>query len=386
MLSQIVFIALISYIIVQRVRVTRLSKQNMAKVLAEGGKLHSSNYVGFVKIFQSSWMLCMIGEVYLLDRPFIPALALFSLITTFLAQKLRYASIEALGDRWIHQVVTVPQTPVIDNGIYQYIRHPNWWAMITELAVVPLFHTAYLTSIVFSLLNAWLFSLNFGYAYSLKPERKEVLARNGKGQDSTSFVDDRSQTFVDPYSNQARQDYLILLEAILQRRPDGVLFDYIRYPRGTGVDSVADNVQDLWIFSPASRQALINRGLNNKGKFLIERYLTRGQISPHDIVEADRLYPQETAPLWQGRIPLEEEMKQSVKSRFDRLKLELWFLAVAHAAQGVIDYISYFERRTTNGVVEGINNKLKLIKRRGYGLRNFRNVWVRSMLSWHLVC
>ncbi|REJ46935.1 MAG: hypothetical protein DWQ58_20235, partial [Microcystis aeruginosa TA09] len=34
--------------------------------------------------------------------------------------------------------------------------------------------------------------------------------------------------------------------------------------------------------------------------------------------------------------------------------------------------------RTTNGVVEGINNKLKLIKRRAYGLRNFRNFWVRS--------
>jgi len=50
------------------------------------------------------------------------------------------------------------------------------------------------------------------------------------------------------------------------------------------------------------------------------------------------------------------------------------------------EIISYFERRTTNGVVEGINNKLKLIKRRGYGLRNFRNFWVRSMLSWHLVC
>ncbi|NCQ93198.1 MAG: transposase, partial [Microcystis aeruginosa LG13-03] len=27
-----------------------------------------------------------------------------------------------------------------------------------------------------------------------------------------------------------------------------------------------------------------------------------------------------------------------------------------------------------------------LIKRRAYGLRNFRNFWVRSMLSWHLVC
>ncbi|ARI79580.1 hypothetical protein BH695_0299 [Microcystis aeruginosa PCC 7806SL] len=50
------------------------------------------------------------------------------------------------------------------------------------------------------------------------------------------------------------------------------------------------------------------------------------------------------------------------------------------------EIISYFERRTTNGVVEGINNKLKLIKRRGYGFRNFRDFWVRSMLSWHLVC
>ncbi|NCS48130.1 MAG: transposase, partial [Microcystis aeruginosa BK11-02] len=28
----------------------------------------------------------------------------------------------------------------------------------------------------------------------------------------------------------------------------------------------------------------------------------------------------------------------------------------------------------------------KIIKRRGYGFRNFRNFWVRSMLSWHLVC
>jgi transposase len=50
------------------------------------------------------------------------------------------------------------------------------------------------------------------------------------------------------------------------------------------------------------------------------------------------------------------------------------------------EIISYFERRTTNGMVEGINNKLKLIKRRSYGFRNFRNFWVRSMLSWHLVC
>ncbi|MCC5619760.1 ISL3 family transposase [Nostoc sp. CHAB 5836] len=43
----------------------------------------------------------------------------------------------------------------------------------------------------------------------------------------------------------------------------------------------------------------------------------------------------------------------------------------------------YFERKTTKGVVEGINNKLKLIKRNGFGFRNFRNFEIRALLSWH---
>ncbi|MBA4446781.1 transposase, partial [Cylindrospermopsis raciborskii CS-506_C] len=33
--------------------------------------------------------------------------------------------------------------------------------------------------------------------------------------------------------------------------------------------------------------------------------------------------------------------------------------------------------------VEGINNKLKLIKRLGYGFRNFNNFRLRSLLHWH---
>ncbi|NJM22160.1 MAG: transposase, partial [Richelia sp. RM2_1_2] len=30
-----------------------------------------------------------------------------------------------------------------------------------------------------------------------------------------------------------------------------------------------------------------------------------------------------------------------------------------------------------------INNKLKLIKRNGFGFRNFRNFEIRALLSWH---
>ncbi len=46
------------------------------------------------------------------------------------------------------------------------------------------------------------------------------------------------------------------------------------------------------------------------------------------------------------------------------------------------EILAYFDNRTTQGVVEGINNKLKLIKRRGYGFRNFDNFSLRCFLTW----
>jgi transposase len=50
------------------------------------------------------------------------------------------------------------------------------------------------------------------------------------------------------------------------------------------------------------------------------------------------------------------------------------------------EIISYFDHRTTNGVLEGINNKLKLIQRTAYGFRNFDNFCTRVFLNWHFQC
>ena len=50
------------------------------------------------------------------------------------------------------------------------------------------------------------------------------------------------------------------------------------------------------------------------------------------------------------------------------------------------EIIAYFDERMTNGVVEGINNKLKLIKRSAYGFRNFDNFRDRVLLTWQFNC
>lgn len=49
----------------------------------------------------------------------------------------------------------------------------------------------------------------------------------------------------------------------------------------------------------------------------------------------------------------------------------------------IAEILAYFDNRTTQGAVEGINQKIKLIKRRAYGLNNFANFRRRVLLNWH---
>ncbi|MBD1842368.1 family 10 glycosylhydrolase [Cyanobacteria bacterium FACHB-63] len=198
---------------------------------------------------------------------------------------------------------------------------------------------------------AWMFSMNFGYTYAIKPEKQVTLLRNGRGQTSFSANTvaglstdlgtlNPDEAFIDPYSLPAKQDYYRMVQEVLKRKPDGVLFDYIRYPRSRGKQSITTGVQDLWIFGEASRQALIDRGLNNKGRELIKRYIGRGLISASDVATVDKLFPREKIPMWQGRIPSAIETRGSSAQRAGVLQADLWRLSVAHAMQGVVDFLN----------------------------------------------
>jgi transposase len=65
-------------------------------------------------------------------------------------------------------------------------------------------------------------------------------------------------------------------------------------------------------------------------------------------------------------------------------KAQLYYRnSVATIRRWFAEVVGYFEKRTTNGIVEIINNKLKLLKRCGFGFRNFNNFKIRALLFWH---
>ena len=95
-------------------------------------------------------------EVLLLDRPFVPALAVPALVSCVLANVLRFWVIATLGPHWNVRVVPSMPLGVVTSGPYRYVRHPNYVAVFVELLALPLVHGAYLTALAGAALHAWI--------------------------------------------------------------------------------------------------------------------------------------------------------------------------------------------------------------------------------------
>ncbi len=270
---------------------------------------------------------------------------------------IKSGALEAVLDRIVDRGYTQVNVEVFYNGKVLLPANDNPTPWTSVLAGSRADKTDLLADIIRKgryrglKIYAWLFGMNFGASYVRRPDKQQTLARNGLGQTSLTAntiaglsvelgAVNPDEAFVDPYSLQARQDYLQMVQAIAKRQPDGVLFDYVRYPRGYGAASVASKIQDLWVYGDASQQTLLQRALNYRGMELIRRFLGQGFISGNDLRDLNLLYPNEREPLWQGLNPSRLTASLPLARRVSLLQSDLWQLSVAHASQGVLDFVN----------------------------------------------
>ncbi len=69
------------------------------------------------------------------------------------AQALRYWSITSLGKFWNTRIIVLKGAALIKKGPYRFLSHPNYIAVITEIAAIPLIFSCYITAVAFSVLN-----------------------------------------------------------------------------------------------------------------------------------------------------------------------------------------------------------------------------------------
>ena len=161
--SVALFLALVALVALERLYELFLSTRNARRALAAGGvEAESRGAYAVMVALHTAFLFALPLEVLLLQRPFAPWLGWPMLALAAAAMALRYWAIAALGARWNTRVIVVPGAPAVDSGPYRFLRHPNYLAVIVEMAALPLVHSAWLTAVVFSLLNALVLRARIG--------------------------------------------------------------------------------------------------------------------------------------------------------------------------------------------------------------------------------
>jgi methyltransferase len=131
-----------------------VAKRNLAWSRAHGGtEFGKGHYPAMVALHTGLLAACLV-ETIVAHRPFIPLLGWPMLGVVLGAQGLRWWCIATLGRHWNTRVVVVPGASRVTGGPYRLLSHPNYVAVAAEGAALPLVHTAWITALAFSILNA----------------------------------------------------------------------------------------------------------------------------------------------------------------------------------------------------------------------------------------
>jgi methyltransferase len=148
------YVLLVVAVGVERLAELVVATRNARWAFAHGGVESGRGHYPVMAAMHTAFLVACIAEVAVADRPFLPWLGWPMLALVVASQALRWWCIATLGHQWNTRVIVVPGLPLVSAGPYRWLRHPNYVAVVVEVAALPLVHTAWVTALVFTLANA----------------------------------------------------------------------------------------------------------------------------------------------------------------------------------------------------------------------------------------
>jgi methyltransferase len=139
---------------VERVAELVVAQRNRGVSKQHGGVEFGARHYPVMVALHTSLLAGCLVEPVLLHRPFIPLLGWPMLAIVLAAQVLRWWCIATLGYQWNTRVIVIPGAARVTGGPYRFFPHPNYVAVIAEGFALPLVHTAWITALAFTVLNA----------------------------------------------------------------------------------------------------------------------------------------------------------------------------------------------------------------------------------------
>lgn len=139
---------ILALVTMQRLGEIVLARNNTRRLLAQGAIEVGAGHYPLLIAMHAGWLaaLWILGH----DQPVAP----LPLIAFLALQAARWWVLATLGPRWTTRIIVLPGAPLITDGPYRYISHPNYVVVAAEIALLPLALHLPWVALVFSVLNA----------------------------------------------------------------------------------------------------------------------------------------------------------------------------------------------------------------------------------------
>ena len=152
-----IFYCILAFVIIQRFIELRIAKRNEKAMLAKGAYEVGASHYKYMILLHTSFFISFLVEVAFIKSSFTPYSAFLAIFIVL--QLLRVWCLASLGTFWNTKIIILPGANVVVKGPYAFIRHPNYLIVCLEIAVLPLMFQAYVTAILFTILNIIMLSV-----------------------------------------------------------------------------------------------------------------------------------------------------------------------------------------------------------------------------------
>ena len=143
-------LAILLCVAIQRLSELVLDKKNTNALLEAGGVEYGAAHYPLFIALHGGWLVCLLAWTLWVVPPVNWLLFGFYL----LLQVGRVWVLLTLGRYWTTRIISSPGAPLLTSGPYRFVRHPNYWTVVCEIALLPAVFGAWEIAAIFSLLNA----------------------------------------------------------------------------------------------------------------------------------------------------------------------------------------------------------------------------------------
>jgi methyltransferase len=147
------YLALLGLVAGERGAELSVSSRNARRLLAAGGVETGKGLYRVMVVFHAVFLPALaLGAIAHREPP--SPWAWLAVAGAAAAQGLRWWAVRTLGERWTTRVIVLPGARPVTAGPYRWLRHPNYLAVVLEMACLPLAWGMWRLALFFTLGNA----------------------------------------------------------------------------------------------------------------------------------------------------------------------------------------------------------------------------------------